>query len=390
VARRPSFRAARLAALATLTVSCALALATAGAAVAAPGAPSPSPSSSPSSPASEATPALATFGLTSASGGRPDNRSFLAIAAPPGSVIYDSVAVVNQSDTPLDLALYSADAQNSPDGTIGLPDRTVKPAGAGAWITVGASTVTVPPQSTQGIGYTVVPITVTIPADAEPGDHVAGVVTSLTSQGTAAGKDQSATINLEQRVGLRVYVTVSGPATPGLVITNVKAAYHPAKVLGLAGAGSASITYTLTNTGNTRLSVLPTSAASGPFGLGKVSATGKQIDELLPKASVTQTVELSAVWPLVADTVRITAAATTPVAGNAPGLTAPTANAVMWAVPWAYLALLVLIVAGRWWLRHRRQRSAAGRHGRRSHARLAGPDTPLTREPAASETQTVS
>src|SRR5450830_923628 len=79
VARRPLFRAARLAALATLTVSCALALAPAGAAVAAPVAPSPSPSSSPSSPTSAATPALATFGLTSASGGRPDNRSFLAI-----------------------------------------------------------------------------------------------------------------------------------------------------------------------------------------------------------------------------------------------------------------------------------------------------------------------
>jgi len=390
VARRPSFRAARLAALATLTVSCALALAPAGAAVAAPVAPSPSPSSSPSSPTSAATPALATFGLTSASGGRPDNRSFLAITAPPGSVIYDSVAVVNQSDTPLDLALYSADAQNSPDGTIGLPDRTVKPTDAGAWIAVGASTVTVAPQSTKGIGYTVVPITVTIPADAEPGDHVAGVVTSLTSQGTAAGKDQSATVNLEQRVGLRVYVTVGGPVTPGLVITNVEAAYHPAKLLGLAGAGSASLTYTLTNTGNTRLSVLPTSAASGPFGLGKASTTGKKIDELLPKASVTQTVELSAVWPLVADTVRVTAAATTPVAGNAPSLAAPTAHAVMWAVPWAYLALLTLIAAGWWWLRHRRQRRAASRRGRRARTRRAGPDTPTPSEAAHPQTQTVS
>jgi hypothetical protein len=390
VARRPLFRAARLAALATLTVSCALALAPAGAAVAAPVAPSPSPSSSPSSPTSAATPALATFGLTSASGGRPDDRSFLAVTAPPGSVIYDSVAVVNQSDTPLDLALYSADAQNSADGTIGLPDRTVKPTDAGAWITFGTSTVTVAPQSTKGIGYTVVPITVTIPTDAEPGDHVAGVVTSLTSQGTATGKDQSATVNLEQRVGLRVYVTVGGPVTPGLVITNVKAAYHPAKLLGLAGAGSASLTYTLTNTGNTRLSVLPTSAASGPFGLGKVSATGKKIDELLPKASVTQTVELSAVWPLVADTVRVTAAATAPVAGNAPSLAAPTAHTVMWAVPWAYLALLALIAAGWWWLRHRRQRRAASRRGRRVRTRQAGADTPTPSEAAHPQTQTVS
>jgi len=393
VVRRPTFRAARVAVLAALAVGWALALAPAGIAAAGAAAPSPSPSASAPASASAsagATPELVTFGLSTASGGVLDNRSFLAITAPPGAVIYDSVAVVNQSDAPLDLALYSEDAQNAPDGTIGLPDRTSIPTDAGAWIAVGASTVTVPPQSSAGIGYTVVPITLTIPADAEPGDHVGGVVTSLTAQGTATGADQAATVNLEQRVGLRVYVTVDGPVAPGLVITDVTAIYHQADLLGFAGAGSATVTYTLTNTGNRRMSVLATSTASGPFGLAEVSAAGTQIDDLLPKASVSETVELTGVWPFVVDTVTVTASATASVAGIDPGLVTPTATTRMWAVPWAYLGTLVLLAAGWWWLRRRRQRRTASRHGRRAHVGPNGPRTAAPSEAAAPHAQLVS
>ena len=315
MARRLSVRAARVTALGALTVGLALVLAPAAAvaAVTASGVPSQSPTSIATE---EVTPELATFGLTSASGGAIDNRSFLALTAPPGSVIYDSVAVVNQSNAPIDLALYSADAQNAADGAIGLPDRTVTPSDAGAWITVGASTVTVPPQSSSGIGYTVVPITITVPADAEPGDHVAGVVTSLTAAGNAAGGDQSATINLEQRVGLRVYITVDGPIRAGLAITDVHAVYHQADAFGLAGAGSATVTYRLTNSGNTRLTVQPTIVASGLFGQVETGARGDLIDELLPKASVMQTVEFTRLWPVFLDRVSVSAMVSAPVSGT--------------------------------------------------------------------------
>jgi hypothetical protein len=310
------------------------------------------------------------------------------MTAPPGSVIYDSVAVVNQSNAPLDLALYSADAQNASDGTIGLPDRTVKPTAAGSWITVGASTVTVPPQSTKGIGYTVVPITIAIPADAEPGDHVAGVVTSLTARGTAKGGDQSATVNLEQRVGLRIYVTVAGPVKSGLVITNVKATYHQADLLGLAGAGSATVTYTLSNTGNVRLGVHPSVRGSGQFGLLARSAAGSSIDDLLPGSSVEQTVTMPNVWPLVLESVRVSATAVAATNRDDPGIGTVTRTGHTWAVPWAWLAI-VLIVVGVWLLlRRRRRRPGSPPPGGRHSGTVTG--APVLPPTAATETHATS
>jgi len=362
VTRRPSPRAARVAVVAALTAGWALALAPTGSAFAAAAVPTPSPA--PPATAEPGQP-LATFGLTSASGGVPDDRGFLAITAPPGSVIYDSVAVVNQGDQALDLALDAADALNTADGSIGLPDRATKPTAAGAWITLAAPTVAVPPQSASGIGYTVVPVTVTIPADAEPGDHMGGVVTTLSAQGTATGGDQSATVNLDQRVGIRVYITVDGPTKGGLVVTGVSASYTPGRAFGLAGAGSLSVRYTLTNSGNVRVGVDPSVRAGGPFGLLARTVSGPTIDELLPGASVDQTVEVPNVWPLVLDSVVVSATAVAAPGRDDPGIGTVTGSGHAWAVPWALLAIVLLLVGG-WLLLRRRRRHRinprAGRH----------------------------
>lgn len=387
MSRRRFIQAAEMAAIAALTAGWALS----GAGVALAASPSPSPSAS--GEASDATgggaadPELATFGLAAASSDRPDPRSWIAVTAAPGSVIYDHVAVINQSNTPLDLDVYTADAANTADGSLGLPDRTVKPTDAGSWVAVDAAMVNVPPQSSAGIGYVVVPVTITIPADAEPGEHVAGVVASLTAEGATTGGDQSATVNLEQRVGLRVYVNVDGPVHAGLTITDVSARYHDADVLGLAIPGSATVTYTLTNTGNTRLAVKATTTATGLFGLVKASASGGQIDELLPKASVTQTVELPRVWPAAIDRVTVAAAVTAPIAGGDPGIGTPTATVWMWAVPWAYLAIVVL-VALVWWLLRRRAKTA--RRGRHSDSGSVTPSAGDIRPEQSSTKEAVS
>lgn len=360
--RFPVLRAASRAAFGALLAWCAFLAAASPAAADVPlrtADPTPSPV-----PSASAEPQLATFGVTAASGGQADGRSYISMAAAPGSVIYDSIAVVNQSNTPLDLEVYSADAINDAAGSVGLPDRTVTPTDAGSWITVGSSKVTVPGQSSAGRGAVLVPIAVAIPAEAEPGDHLAGVVVSLTSQGSAANGDHSATVNLEQRVGLRVYVTVYGQIAPGLTVTDVHADYHQGPLLGLVGPGSATVRYTLTNVGNTRVAVRAVSIASGLFGLVEAQVTGDQVDELLPRASVTQTVQIARMWPTVLDRVTVDAAVTTPIAGSDPSLRAPSAAVWMWAVPWAWIAV-VLVLVGLLLLyrRARRRRTGARRTG---------------------------
>lgn len=132
-------------------------------------------------------PALASFGISGAADGAPDQRSSLNVTAAPGSVLHDFVAILNQTDAQIDLEVYATDALNTADGAVGLPDRATAPTDAGSWVSLGATSVQVPGQSSAGIGYVVVPVTVSIPADAEPGSHLAGVVASLTSSGTATG-----------------------------------------------------------------------------------------------------------------------------------------------------------------------------------------------------------
>lgn len=379
-------RAAQVAALVALASGWALA----GTPAAMAASPKPSPSPSASAPAGgdgAGDPELATFGLAAASGDKPDQRGWVELSAAAGSVIYDGVAVVNQSNQPLSLDVYSADAQNAADGSLGLPDRTVKPTDAGSWIAVGASKVTVPPQSSTGVGYVIVPVSITIPTDAEPGEHVAGVVASLTAKGSATNGQQTTDLNLEQRVGLRFYVTVAGDLHPGLRVSGVRATYHPAATYGLGGLGSATVTYTLTNTGNTRVAVDATASASGLFGIGKASASGPRIEELLPKASVTQTVEIRSVWPLLLDYVQVTAKATVPGKGaTTAGIGTPSSSTWMWAIPWPYLAVIVLAALTWWWLRRRAQQRGAGR-GRHSHGTPAPSTTPepARREPVAAQ-----
>lgn len=302
---------------------------------------------------------LVTFGLKAASAGTPDPRGYLSMSAAPGAVIYDTIAVVNQSDEPLELDVYSADAVNAADGAIGLPDRSQAPTGPGTWVTVNADHVTVPPQSDEGFGYVLVPVTITIPVDAEPGDHLAGVVASLLSEGTTSGGDQSATVNLEQRVGMRLYINVAGDLVPALAITDLHATYHQASFLGLAIPGTATVTYTVHNIGNTRLNIRTAIGVSGLFGLVRSQAQAPDLEEVLPGSSIEQQVELP-VWPLVREQVSVVASGAAPVAASEADLPVVAVDTWMWAVPWAYLVLMVLLLISAlvlWWQRRRSARN---------------------------------
>ena len=214
-----------------------------------------------------------TFGVTTASGGVPDDRGFIAVDAPPGSVLFDGVGVVNLSDAPLGVDLYTADVTNAEDGGLDVADRDDAKSLAGAWVTLQDAKVDVPAQGAQGPGVVLVPVTIDIPADAEPGDHLAAVLSSVTSTG-AAGENTPA-VDLEQRVGVRVYVRVQGDIRPGLTITDVHTRFRSGSAL---GAGTLIVSYTLTNSGNVRYGVHPTVRASGIFGLLPQTAAGGAIE----------------------------------------------------------------------------------------------------------------
>ena len=125
-------------------------------------------------------------------------------------------------------------------------------------------------------------------------------------------------------------------------------------------AGSATVTYTVRNTGNVRLGGRESVTVAGPGGVLSRNLATSDLPEILPGGSLTRTATVTGFWPAF----RMTADVAVTPADESDG---PLANAkpalghgVSAAVPWSQLALLLLVVGATvGGLRLRRRRRAA-------------------------------
>lgn len=125
------------------------------------------------------------------------DRSYVVRTVRPGTVLTDRLEAVNLTAGPLDLTVAAVDATVGPDGTFtpGTERRA-----EGAWIEVTPAQVRVPARGTAPVD-----LRIRVPADAAPGDHIATVVAQK------AGAPSGGGVQLVQRVGVRVYLTVERP-----------------------------------------------------------------------------------------------------------------------------------------------------------------------------------
>ncbi|WP_066951027.1 hypothetical protein [Streptomyces lushanensis] len=288
-----------------------------------------------------------TFGVQPSGPKKPDRRSDFSYSATPGAAVRDHLAVLNHSTRPLKLKVYASDAFNTDDGGFDLLAAGRPSKDAGTWVAVRTGSVVVPARS-----RVIVPFTLTVPRGASPGDHAAGIVAALTSSGTGAQGDRVA---VEQRVGARVHIRVAGELKPQLTVENLKATYDG--TFNPFGGGTATVTYTVRNTGNVRLGARQTvrvrNAVTGP-----VRAPGvHDIKGLLPGNAVTVTASVRDLFPALRSTATVTVDPV-PVGGDIdPALPGTTHSAGFWTVPWALLALLLILAAGvALWLWQRRRR----------------------------------
>ncbi|WP_306213785.1 WxL protein peptidoglycan domain-containing protein [Actinoplanes sp. RD1] len=283
----------------------------------------------------------------------PNGRPALDYKLDPGAKVTDHVAVTNHSDRPLTLGLYASDAFTTGGGGFDLLAGAARPTDAGSWITLGRGTVELPKSS-----RVIVPFTVTVPGNATPGDHAAGVVASLAAAGTDAHGNQ---VTVDHRVGTRVHLRVTGPLQPALSITDVtispRTSWNPFQLPEVTAA------FTIRNTGNVRLSAQPSARARGPFSLGSVTAAGTALPEVLPGGTVATTVRLKRIPPLFREQVTLTVL---PAASDGrpidPIPVRVHSQHVLWLLPWPQLALLALaalLVTGRLFIRRRRRRRVA-------------------------------
>jgi len=226
-------------------------------------------------PAAAASAADVTWSVEPAATPEGKRRTF-EYTVDPGTQIVDNVVITNRGETAAEFVVYATDAINEFDtGAFGLLKADETPIDAGAWITTADQKLTLQPGT-----EAVVPFNLLVPSDAAPGDHVAGIVAAVVTQGDQDG----AAVTLEQRVGARVYLTVSGIPEAGVDVSGMTSGFGPS--FNPFAPGELDLAYTVRNTGNVRLDVNQTVTITGPFGIPLGEYTPDPIEELLPRQSV--------------------------------------------------------------------------------------------------------
>ena len=284
---------------------------------------------------------------------QPGSRSNLSYSLAPGATLDDSVTLWNYGNVPLTFDVYATDAINNREGGFTLRAAGEASTDAGVWVKVGIGNITLPAETSVTI-----PVTVSVPADATPGDHTAGIVASSKTPANDGSGNQ---VLLDRRVGTRVYVRVAGPVNPQLEVTSVDTTYHG----GLNPLdGTVDVEYRVRNTGNVRLGARQLVEVNDLFGTA-ASKRLPPIRELLPG----NTAVVRASFTGVAATLRVSAdVEIAPIAAsNGTDVEPPAAfsrSASAWAIPWLLLLVVaVLVLAGWWYARRRRRRQASSAPG---------------------------
>jgi Bacterial protein of unknown function (DUF916) len=207
----------------------------------------------------------------------------------PGTQINDTVLVTNQGTTAAEFLIYATDARNELEtGAFGLLKREETPIDAGAWVKTDIDKITLQPGTEASI-----PFTVLVPSDATPGDHVGGIVAAVLT----TGNEDGAAVVLEQRVGARVYLTVSGIPDVGVETSGFVAGFTAE--LNPFAPGTMSVTYDVRNTGNLRMDVNQKVQITGPFNIPLGEFTPEPISNILPRQTVRVTSQVPAVAALL-------------------------------------------------------------------------------------------
>ena len=261
-----------------------------------------------------------------------DPRAAFFLEVTAGQTLRDAVTVKNAGKTPITFTLYAADAFNAAGGggfalrQLGDPNSDI-----GTWIKLDKNQITVAPGKEATVGYTL-----TVPRNASPGDHVGGIV-SLNAAAETTQESEGVTVGIRRAVGTRIYARVAGATTTSMVVQDVTLDVTEKTNVPIVGNGKATITYTVLNTGNTRLQPEAAITIDGLFGRELASFPATAVPEILPGQSITLQQQWDGVPALDQVHVRVDMTAAGDVTAGG--------DTTEWVVPWPLIiAILVLVV----------------------------------------------
>lgn len=282
--------------------------------------------------------------------GRPNFNYEVAV----GSTLADSLTVTNYGDEALALDVYAADGFLTPDGSLDILPSGEASSELGSWIALDGDAVTL------AVGESAeIPFELTVPADIQPGDYAAGIVAAMRVESETG-------VVTERRLGSRVLVRVAGDLVPAVTVSDVTIDHE--STLNPLAAGAATVTFTIRNTGNTRIDPDATVTVSGPFGVAPLRVGAGDVPELLPGTTIERVVEVADVYALGVLTAEVDASGTVverpgSEASQLPVVAPASGSSTVVAIPWVALGILLLIIALIVW------RIVARRRSRRAHRR---------------------
>jgi hypothetical protein len=259
-------------------------------------------------------------------------RPLFSYQAERGSVIDDSITLINKSDNDLTVELYAVDAAVTTDGTFAPTRRADIHDTVGAWVSLSESAVTIAAGDAVDVEFRFV-----VPDLAEPGDYAGVIIAQLEASGEQTIEDGDVRLSVETAVGVRLFARVAGDLRPGLAVSGVRLESEGSAAGWFGASVPMRVEYTVTNTGNTRVVPITSAEVHGPFGWRRVLVPDETLPDLLPGGSVTVSEEVGDIAPsllIQAD-----------VAVRSPdGLTASSSTGRRLLVPWVALVFAVLFL----------------------------------------------
>lgn len=261
------------------------------------------------------------------------SREYFILDGSPGQTLKDSATISNHTAAPLAFYVYPAAAYNTnAGGGLAFQLRNQRPADIGAWVRMARTSVTVAPGKSVVIHFTL-----TIPANASPGDHV-GAILAEDSQPIVQKSNGNIRIGARYRVGARIYLQVNGRMRAAMSVSGLHVHQSAPVISWLGGSNRTTITYTLTNQGNVILNPKTALSADGLIGGSTQIQAGTALPQLLPGNST----QISVVWPNAPQLDRVTVHLA---ASGTPGELTANQNVSYLAYSWVTLLLIVLLAA---------------------------------------------
>jgi hypothetical protein len=278
----------------------------------------------------------------------------------PGTVIKDWVELFNRGNGQAAFLTYGADATGTTlQSSLIYLEVGKKSRDIGSWVSFYASRTQ--PTAAQGSfvmpgGNGIIePFTITVPRNATPGDHTGGLMVQVSVPQTNAKGQQ---VIVYSRIALPILMRVIGPLHAGLQVQSVSTGFNNS--INPFGSSSASISYSVTNTGNVRMSGTQVLKVAGVFGMS-ATINPLHLPTILPGDSVRISATAAGLYPAGPFTATVTVKpawprSSVPVQNLA--LTTTTSSASFFAVPWSLLGFILLLAgAGFGALRFLRWRS---------------------------------